>query len=128
MRKRLIIYGTLAFVALIVIFVIGQPMGRGSPRDAELWSARLAQVSSPEQATREYPGIGTWRFDDGTWLVAWGSDSHSSWRGGTLVTRDSSATVHAYLGHVCGRARYYVERVIKHPDHSTTPHPPCTRS
>ncbi len=97
---------------LLCLFVLGVllavpsclPMGDGSPRYARKWSARLAEVSSSQQARERYDQAGVREFTNGDWLVWVSDNSHGNPWGGTVVTRDNRGVVRAFYGHVCGRA------------------------
>lgn len=104
--------------SVVVIFLLGSTMGNGSQQDAQLWTEQLHGLKDPETAQKADASIQVKRFKDGTWVFWKASDSHGSTSGGTIATRDSSGTLHAYMGHVCGKG--FVDRVIAHRETSSS--------
>jgi hypothetical protein len=110
--------------------VLGPPsLGKGSYRHARLWRDKLAACDSLDDVRRQF-NCGRWQgtphegythipdpntlrdgntwallydFPDGDWLAMAYADSHNTWGGGTVVTRDNTGRIRVFFGHVCGR-------------------------
>jgi hypothetical protein len=84
-----------------VIFLMGS-QDEGSPRYAKRWKSNFATVDSPQVAKSQFDDVGVKQFENGDWVLIVSADSHSSFWGGTVVTKDSTGRVRAFFGHVCG--------------------------
>jgi hypothetical protein len=93
-----------AAVCLLIVraWLGGPELGRGSVAAAARWKGIFEAISDPEVVKTRYPFAAVKRFDDGSWIVGVGEDSHASSDGGTIVVKESDGSVRAFFGHVCG--------------------------
>lgn len=111
-------------VAIIIlggaIFIAPQyfdypPKGEGSYRAAERISHELSSIRG-KQVSDELPmGYFRFTFDDGSWYVATGTDSHGGADGGTLGILTSDGDIGVFFTHVCGKGEMPLEFFDKSP-------------
>jgi hypothetical protein len=77
-------------------------LGSGSRLNAERWRTRFDKFPDPTAAAAAYPEVEIMQFANGEWVFGISDDSHRSHWGGTVVVKDSTGRVRAFLGHVCG--------------------------
>ncbi len=102
--------GTLILLVLVIAFGIltmlalnqGPEMGLGSKERAEKWRAIFAALGDPEHIKTKYPFAAMRKYDDRTWIVGVGEDSHGDRSGGTIVVQGSDGKTRVFFGHVCG--------------------------
>lgn len=114
----------------LLVRVTGPPgLSFGSYEHAILWRDKLATCRSLDDVRQQFrcgryqtmPG-GSYRyvedpntnkegiteallydFANGDWLAIAYANSHNTWGGGTVVTRDNKGDIHVFFGHVCGK-------------------------
>ena len=116
--------------------LFGPPsLGIGSLKHAKLWKEKLAVCDSLDDVRKKfncgryegtfggshtfirdpntYKEDNTWailyEFPNGDWLAMAYANSHNTWGGGTVVTRDNKGVIRVFFGHVCGRPFVYEE-------------------
>lgn len=94
----------MAVLALVIkeIFLSpGDPMGKGSPQEAQRWKSAFVAIDTPGQAQTRVPGVFVKPFADGSWVFGVARGSHGDADGGTIVVKDSTGAIRAFFGHVC---------------------------
>ena len=120
----------LTFLGLpLLVRVFGPPsLGTGSYKHAKLWKEKLSTCNSLDDVRQQFncgryranPGGfytyirdpntfkdgNTWAllydFPNGDWIAMTYANSHNTWGGGTVVTRDNTGDIKIFFGHVCG--------------------------
>jgi len=122
------------FVIPLVLLVFGPPsIGTGSYKYAKQWKDKLTTCNSLDDVRKQFncgryranPGgsytfirdpntfkkDNTWAllydFPNGDWIAIAYANSHNTWGGGTVVTRDNKGTIRVFFGHVCGRPHVF---------------------
>jgi len=78
------------------------PRGEGSYRAADRILRELAEIKGRNPADALPIGYHRFTYDDGSWYVAVGTDSHSEPDGGTLGILTSDGDMGVFFTHVCG--------------------------
>jgi hypothetical protein len=107
-------------------------LGTGSYEHAKLWKDKLSTCNSLDDVRQQFncgryrasPGGSytyirdpnafkegnSWAllydFPNGDWIAMAYANSHNTWGGGTVVTRDNTGKIRVFFGHVCGRPFY----------------------
>ena len=105
--KRIwIILGVVAVVAAAIILGLRHfdepPRGDGSYRTADRILRELAEIKGRNPSDALPSGYHRFTYDDGSWYVAVGTDSHSEPDGGTLGILTSDGEMGVFFTHVCG--------------------------
>jgi hypothetical protein len=113
--RPFIIAGVLVLLSLATTDLhIHVGLGRGSKRYANEWKAVFQELPDPEAAQGVHKEAASKRFGDGRWVFGVCKDSHSSIWGGTSVIKDSTGSIRAFFGHVCGSQ--FLDRVFQEAD------------
>jgi hypothetical protein len=78
------------------------PKGEGSYRAAERIAIELAKIKAMGGDAELPDGYYRFDYDDGSWYVATGTDSHAGPDGGTIGVLTSDGETGIFFTHVCG--------------------------
>lgn len=91
------------------------PKGEGSYRAAERISRELATIKGKPLSDDLPQGYYRFTYDDGSWYVATGTDSHDGADGGTLGILTSDGDTAVFFTHICGKGEMPVTFFEKSP-------------
>ena len=81
------------------------PAGEGSAKAGDRILRELAALKPTNAADPLPPGYHRFTFDDGSWYVATGIDSHKESDGGTVGVLTSAGEMAIFFTHVCGSGK-----------------------